>query len=261
MNNSFDTFVNQFTASASTIKGYRDSLELFGRFLGDIEPTEAKVKEFQVRLENSGRKPATINRHLAPIRAYFHWMKNQLPPEKREWDLEVKGTKLQNKPIKRISPKDVLNIIACAETPYEKALTMTLYDGALKIKELMGLRVEDVDFKKKQLRIKLNHGNETELVTLKENTLQGLKKFIGEGHGQLFSQPYYQINYDLKRMGNRVGIRRVNASQFRYARALDLWDNKVDPWDAMRFMRIKNISTMMRYYQQNSSGSKSTTIQ
>lgn len=242
-----DTFINEYEAAPLTKKSYRQSLDIFQQFLGRSEPTEEKVEEFMHKLQEEGLSPATINRHLAAIRAYFLWMKKKAPKEKRaDFDLVIRGPKMQRKlPTLRTSD-DVKSIVNVAETPFERALIMTIYDGALRIAELMNLHVSDIDFNGGYLKITRKGGLETR-IPVSDVTLKVLKKYIGHHKGQVFNQPYWRLNYEIKRLGNRAGIKKLSPHQLRHARATDLRRQGVALEDIQELLSHQNIQTTLIY--------------
>jgi site-specific recombinase XerD len=248
MNKTFETFIEEFQAAPLTKHAYEQNLKLFDRFLKGAEPDERKVEEYLFEMNNTGLSSATINQRLSAIRAYFLWRKKHAPKNKRgDWDLMIVGPKVHNKIPRLIPSAEILKVVVAAETDYERALTRTLYDAALRIRELMDLQVEDIDFKGMQIKITVK-GSDEAWVPVGEKTIEALRKYIGNRQGKVFTQPYYQLNYDLKRLGNRAGVRNLNPQHLLYARAQDLRCQGVDVLDAKEFLRHKRIETTMRYY-------------
>lgn len=242
-----DKFIEQYEAAPLTKKSYRQTLEHFQRFLGRNEPTEEKVEEFIHKLQEDGLSPATINRHLSAIRTYFLWMKKRAPKEKRaDFDLVIKGPKMQRKLPPLRTDENVKAIVTAAETPFERALIMTIYDCALRIAELMNLQVDDVDFNDGYLKITRKGGEETRL-PVSDITLKALKQYIGHRKGKIFTQPYWRLNYEIRKLGTRAGIRKLTPHQLRHARASDLRRQGVALEDIQDFLSHKNIQTTLIY--------------
>ena len=242
-----DKFIDEYEMALSTRRVYRLALEAFQRFLGPSEPTEEKVEEFMRKLQEDGLSSSSINRTLSTIRTYFLWMKKRAPKEKRaDFDLIIRGPKMQRKLPPLRTDKDVKSIVADAKTPFERALIMTLYDGALRIAELMNLQVHDVDFEDGYLKITRKGGDETRL-PVSGITLKALKKYIGSRKGKIFPQPYWRLNYEMKKLGNRAGIKKLTPHQLRHARASDLRRQGVALEDIQEFLSHKNIQTTLIY--------------
>ena len=249
MQKSFEQFIKEFQAADLTKRAYEKNLALFDRFLKGKEPDERKVEEYMLDMEGRGLGSATVNQHLSAIRAYFLWRKKHATPEKRGyWDLMIRGPKVHNKIPRLIASEEVKAVVAAAGTDYERALIMTIYDAALRIKELMGLLVEDINFKDMEIKITGKGGDEA-LIPVGQETIEALRKYIGTRQGKVFPQPYYQLAYDLKRVANKAGVRKLHPHELRHARAQNLRDAGVKVEDAQEFLRHKNITTTMRYFR------------
>jgi site-specific recombinase XerD len=249
MNKSFEQFVKEYQKSVLTKKAYANSLEMFDRYLKGKEPTERTVEEYMLALEGKGLASASVNRHLSAIRAYFLWRKKHSPPEKRGyWDLMVEGPKVHNKLVPIFPVEDIIRILDVCQTTYEKAFIMLLYDGALRISELMGIQVEDVDFKEKQVKV-TRKGEDEQMIPLGDETTEALKEYIGNRQGLVFPLPYWKLLYDLKRLGHKAGVNKLHPHLFRHARAQNLRENGVKVEDVKDFLGHKDISTTMRYFQ------------
>jgi len=174
-------------------------------------------------------------------------MKKRAPKEKRaDFDLVIKGPKMQRKLPPFRTYEDVKSVIASAKTAFERALIMTLYDGALRIAELMNLQVGDIDFVDGYLKITRKGGEETRIPVC-DMTLNALKKYIGHRKGQVFTQPYWRLNYEIRRLGTRAGIKKLTPHQLRHARAADLRRRGVALEDIQDFLSHKNIQTTLIY--------------
>ena len=240
-------FIDEYQVAPLTQKAYRQTLELFSRFVNGSQPSEEKVKEFINQLEKDGLSTASVNRHLSAIRAYFLWMKKKSPKEKRaDFDLIVRGPKVQRKLPQLLSAEEVKSIVEIAETPFERALIMTIYEGALRIAELMNLKVEDIDFDGGFLKVTRKGGEETR-IPVSDKTLTALRKHIGRRHGQVFTQPYWRLHYEIGRLGNKAGIRKLTPHQLRHARASDLSRQGVALEDIKDFLGHAQYQTTLIY--------------
>lgn len=251
-----DRFIIGYEAATLTKRAYRQSLEAFQKFLGKSDPTEEKVEEFMRRLHEEGHSTATICRHLSAIRTYFLWMKKLAPKEKRaDFDLVVRGPKLQRKLPPYRTDDNVKAIINVAKKPFERALIMTLYDGALRIEELMNMQVHDVDYDGGYVKITRKGGEETRLPVSGE-TLKALKKYIGNRKGKIFPQPYWKLHYEIRKLANNAGLRKFTPHQLRHARACDLRSKGVAIEDIQEFLGHKQIQTTLIYARMMPTGLK-----
>jgi len=247
MNHSFTSFVDELQLAPLTKAAYAESLRLFDTYLAGKEPTERLVETYMVHMGKRGLGSASVNRHLSAIRAYFLWRKKHARPEKRGyWDLMVKGPKVHNKLPREIPSERVQAMVAAAENVYERALTMVLFDAALRAKELRGLQIEDIDFNKKEIRV-ISKGGDEDVLPLGDKTLAALRVYIGKRQGPVFPFPRWKLSQDLQRIASRAGVKKLHPHELRHARCQDLDANGVDIKDIQKFMRHKNITTTQIY--------------
>lgn len=242
-----DKFLESREAAPLTIKTYRQSLELFQRFLGDSEPSEEKVEEFLLKLHEDGLSPATINRHLSAIRTYFKWLKKKAPKEKRpNFDLVIQGPKVHRKLPPLRTGSEIKSVIDLTENAFERALVLTIYEAALRIDECMNLQIENIDYAAGYIKI-IGKGGEEYRLPVSNTTLEALKKYIGKRRGKVFTQPYWRLRYEIRKMGTRAGIKKLTPHQLRHARATDLRSRGVPIEVIQEFLRHKQIQTTLIY--------------
>ncbi len=247
MNKSIATFIEDYEAAPLTKKAYCQTLELFQRFLGSNEPTEEKVEGFMHQLEKDGLSSASINRYLSAIRAYFLWMKKKAPKELRaDYDLIVRGPKVQRKLPRFLSAEEVNSVVAATSTSLERALIMVIYDGALRIGELMGVEAGDIDFADGFLKITRKGGEETR-VPVSDKTLEALREHIDGHRGKVFPQPYWELHQLIRKLGNRAGVRKLTPHQLRHARASELRRQGVALEDIKDFLGHAQYETTLIY--------------
>lgn len=247
MTTSIGRFIDEYEAASLTKKAYRQTLELFQQFLMGSKPTEETVEEFIHNLQKNGLSAASVNRHLSALRAYFWWMKKKAPKEQRpDFDLLIRGPKIQQKLPQLRTAEEVKNLVAITETPYERALIMTIYDAALRIAELMNLEAKDIDYDNGLLKITRKGGEETR-IPVSDMTLKELKRYTGKREGKVFPQPYWKLHYGIKRLGNKAGIRKLTPHQLRHARASELRRQGVALEDIKDFLGHKQYQTTLIY--------------
>lgn len=247
MNKSIATFIENYEAAPLTKKAYLQTLELFQRFLGSSKPTEEKVEEFMHQLGKDGLSSASINRHLSAIRAYFLWMKKKAPKELRaDYDLIIRAPKIQRKLPRLLSAREVNSIVAATSTPFERALIMVIYDGALRIGELMNIEAGDIDFTDGFLKITRKGGEEAR-VPVSDKTLKALREHIDGRQGKVFPQAYWELHQVIRKLANRAGIRELTPHQLRHARASELRRQGVALEDIKDFLGHAQYQTTLIY--------------
>ncbi len=212
-------------ASAHTVSAYGRDLGELLRFLRDEQPgplTPADVDVFLLRrfLGSLARRvaPSSLARKMASIRAFFR-------------DLVRQG-KLSHDPASALSlPKvrrplptflDADAAAAVVESPGEearhperdRALLELLYGSGLRVSELCGLNLGDVDLSQGSARV-LGKGRKERLVPLGRASVEALRAWY-DVRAELASRRPAEQAVFLSRSGRRLGVRRVQTLVQRY---------------------------------------------
>ncbi len=190
----------QLGRSNHTIESYRDSLTLFRHFLTEtrkvsitrfafIDCTKDLLYDFRKHLERSGSQPSTINVRMTAIRAYLNFAADKdialqsvalavasIPPRK----------KIQKE--KEILSEEALEAILAAPPitktgMRDRAIIITLYDSAIRLDELLSIRLCDITLHGNHPCILIEgKGKKERRITLTEKTAGHLKQFIQAFH-------------------------------------------------------------------------------
>ncbi len=144
-------------ASAFTVKSYREdltqALEFFrGRVPGTLAPawlTTRLVRAYLAWLHEQGYAKTTIARRMAAVRSWCRFLCRQGTLESNPVD-GLRGPRQDKKLPHFLGEKDLSRLL---ETPpgetllgvRDRAILETLYSGGLRVSELTGLNLEDVD--------------------------------------------------------------------------------------------------------------------
>ncbi len=152
--------------SEHTLRSYEDDLVLFERFLeetrpagGDPSPTAVdarRLRRYSAWLSGRGYAPSTVARRLASLRSFFRFLR-------RGGKVAADPTAaLRNPKQPRRLPKllrvdqvaGLLDSIPTAEAAgrRDRAMFETLYGGGLRVGEVVGLDLEDLDLDEELVR-------------------------------------------------------------------------------------------------------------
>ena len=190
----------QLGRSNHTIESYRDSLTLFRQFLTETrrasitkfafaDCTKDLLFDFRKHLEKNGSQPSTINVRMTAIRAYLNFAADKdialqsvalaaasIPPrkkiqkEKETLSQEALEAILAAPPITKMGMRD-------------RAIIITLYDSALRLDELLSVRLCDITLHGNHPCILIEgKGKKERRITLTEKTVGHLKQFIQTFH-------------------------------------------------------------------------------
>jgi site-specific recombinase XerD len=197
----FRQFLIDTGKSARTNSGYQADLELFARWFletngemlrsDNLTPTD--IREYKLYLLNVQKaKAATINRHLAAIRAYGTWTKNTGRVVYNSAD-GIKGVSQQKHAPKWLDRKEQAAVQREAERRIQAAktvpakrqairdhciLTVLLHTG-LRVSELVALEIEDITFseRKGELRVRAGKGTKERILPLNDSCRKAIKEW------------------------------------------------------------------------------------
>jgi site-specific recombinase XerD len=197
----FGQFLIDTGKSERTVLGYLADTEIFsqwfcqtnGEMLRSDNLTPTDIREYKLYLLNVQKaKAATINRHLAAIRAYGTWAKNTGEAVYNPAD-GIKGVSQQKHAPKWLDRKEQAAVLREAERRIQAAntasakrqairdhciLTVLLHTG-LRVSELVALEIEDITFseRKGELRVRDGKGTKERILPLNDSCRKAIKEW------------------------------------------------------------------------------------
>jgi len=153
-------------ASSHTIRGYEEDLRLFYQFLEEIQgeevdPTQVdarKLRRYSAWLNGKGYAQSTIARRLASLRSFYRFQRRQGVIDANPTEA-LRNPKQPKRLPRLLRVEDVIRLLdsIAMDTPLgirDRAMFETLYGGGLRVSELVGLNLEDLDLEQELLRIR-----------------------------------------------------------------------------------------------------------
>jgi len=153
-------------ASAHTLRSYEDDLSLFCAYLGEAvgegaDPTAAdsqRLRRYSAWLFGRGNAASTIARRLACLRSFYRYQRRQgvVTSDPSGGLRNPKQPKRLPHPFRAEDLIRLLDAIS-PDTPLglrDRAMFETLYGGGLRVGELVGLNLDDVDAEQELLRVR-----------------------------------------------------------------------------------------------------------
>lgn len=177
--------------SEHTIAAYQRDLTDFFRFceqkqlqLQDIEASDLR-EYLAARVERDQLSSSTLQRHLTSIRQFMKWAEQgQYLEQNPSEDFKLKR---QPRPLPGMIDIETVHQIldqAVPEKPVEqqlwlrdKAMLELLYSSGLRLAELQGLSIKDIDFNRQLLRI-TGKGNKTRIVPFGSKAKDSLVEWL-----------------------------------------------------------------------------------
>jgi len=228
----------QIVRSRHTIKAYRDGLTVFRRYVTVQKKISMKeftfadcthdfLLDYLAYIKASGCTETTCNNRLAAIRAYL-WYASDSDITLQSIALTASKVPFLSEPGKTrevIQPEDFAALLnappATKLATRDRTVMILMYDSAVRISELLGLKLSCVELKGNTPYIKVHgKGDKERIVSITDKTVQHMEKYINLYHSDndpcrpLF---YTIINGNLEKMssGNISRIIKKYAEQIR----------------------------------------------
>jgi len=246
--------MNRRGYARKTIQEYSGSLRRLAAYFGccPSQLTLEQIRQYQVALAR--RTDISVSYYNATVTAlrflYLQtlrrdWSIERLPYAKREQRLPVV-----------LSRREVFQLWRPLQQPKRRLLLMTAYAAALRVSELVHLRVADLDADRCQIRI-AQHGDRSERRVPYSPTLQRLMAAYLAGHPSEWLFPGESDTRPLTSWGARsicVHAARlarlsktVTIGTLRHSAATHLLEKGVDLRTIQKFLGHQRLNTTLRY--------------
>jgi integrase/recombinase XerC len=253
--------------SPHTLRSYRSDLEQFreycatttgARALGEaLRAVDVRlVRAWLMHLHGLGLEPASIARKLAALRSWLRFLvrRGELS---RNPAAEVRGPRLPRK-LATFLPIDESQALLDGGPAAERdrAVLELLYASGLRVSELAGLDLDDVDLGQRTVRV-LGKGTKERVVPFGVRAAAALDSYLGQrGHGagalflgrrgrRLGVRSIFDI---VRRQARATGItRRVTPHTLRHSFATHLLDRGADLRMIQELLGHSRLSTTQRY--------------
>lgn len=179
-------------ASEHTIISYRNDLETFLNFTADVEQVSidavdlSSISRLSIRLwlgdlSEQGMAKSTIARKVAALRSFFKYCFKRGHIEKNPAHLLVVPKKDKSLP-KTATVEDIGRMMEAVNTEttrglQNRAILELFYGTGMRLSELTGLNLSDIDLKQNQVTVK-GKGNKQRIIPLGKTVSSILKDFI-----------------------------------------------------------------------------------
>lgn len=285
MRNHITQFLNYLSVeknySPRTIKAYHHDLDKFVGFLESINRANIKTVSrediglFLSQLKSKGiKKPnaaITMARKIASIKSFFKWLtRRKILKENPAIDIET--PKIPEREPSYLTQEEYQHLLAVVKfkaTPYyclrDLAIVGTFLGTGVRLSELVGLKLENVNLQESQESIRvIGKGNKERTIPLNENVVNALAKYFKKrpevessllfisrlGDGLSTGGVYHLIKRYLKEAD--IKKEKVGVHSLRHTFATSLLNNKnVNIVHIQELLGHKKIETTRRYLHIN----------
>lgn len=239
MQRHIDKFINYLkvekNASGHTLANYSIDLRSFGQFLGDREIASVDnlfLRRFLAEMRGKNYSKRTIARKLAALRSFFKFLyrEGHIPTNPIT---AVSTPKLDKKLPKFLDVEKMARLIQspAEDTPSglrDRAILETLYSTGIRVSELVGLDLDDIDFISGVVKV-FGKGSKERMVPIGDQAMRAIRRYVdkrsrpaakrrAEGEKAVF----------LNRQGRRLTDRSVRRIVDKYIRACSI-EEKISP--------------------------------
>ena len=226
-------------ASPLTLKSYEEDLIALVLYLEEVEDRPVKIVEvttlslrrFIAQLQEAGYAKSTISRKLACIRSFFRfavregWIEANIAKPLRN---PRAGRKLPH----FLSAEEIAKILeipppTTSSGLRDRAILETMYSSGLRVSELVGLGLEDIDFPAGLIRVR-GKGRKERLSPLGSYAQKALKKWIAKRKPDPKAGKDHTSAVFLNRFGRRLTSRSVGRMLEKYLKQCGL-DQRTSP--------------------------------
>jgi integrase/recombinase XerC len=217
----FNRYVNYLEAeknsSKYTVRNYTADLLVFFHFLSSRKIKELSevdkntVRDYMAHLLDEGISKRTVSLKLSALRSFYRFLVRE-----QIVTADPTATTSSPKQDKRLpeflSMSEVESLLGAPDvtTPEgqrDRALLELLYASGLRVSELAGLNLGQVDLGNKEIRV-VGKGAKERVTLIGEPAARALATYLNKGRPQLLGGTRSQAVF-LNRYGNRVIVRRV----------------------------------------------------
>jgi len=226
-------------ASDLTIKSYEEDLialvlyfeETEGREVELSEVTTLELRRFVAELQQAGYAKSTISRKLACLRSFFRfavregWVEANIAKPLRN---PRAGRKLPH----FLSAEEIARLLesppsTSASGVRDRAILETMYSAGLRVSELVGLSIEDIDFSAGLVRVR-GKGRKERLSPLGSYAQKAIKNWLSQREPNPKATKEHASAVFLNRFGNRLTSRSVGRMLEKYLKQCGL-DQRTSP--------------------------------
>ena len=270
INEFVDYLTNVKRSSKNTIASYRRDLVKLNNYLTDLGcedwnmVTGTNLNSYILMIEKQGMSSATVSRNIASTKAFFLYLLKQgvikedpsdaLKPPKIEKKAPVILTieeinLLLNQP-NGTTPKDIR----------DKAMLELLYATGIRVSELIGLKVKDVNLSMNFLQCR--DGNKERVIPFTNETKEALEAYLENARNAMCTadQEYLFTNVQgtpmtrqgfwkiIKYYSSKAGIKKdITPHTIRHSFAMHLVNNGADLKSVQEMLGHSDISTTQIY--------------
>jgi integrase/recombinase XerC len=230
MHRSLSAFIDHLKtrsqASAHTIRSYEDDLALYSKYLTETlgegaDPAavdSARLRRYLAWLTSQGYAPSTVARRLASLRSFFRYLRRAGLVDS-DPAAGLRNPKQPRRLPRLLRVDEVIGLLDSISTDEprgvrDRAMLETLYGGGLRVSELVGLNLDDLDWKEELVLVR-GKGRRERLAPLGRVAVDWLRYWVPLRRPKRSDDPALFLNHRGTRLTTRSVGRLLEAHLLR----------------------------------------------
>lgn len=260
LDNFFKVLKSEYNYSFYTIKNYKLDLTLFFDFLNKsninyLYLNKDNVLAYLKYLDKMNLKNSTISRRISALRTFYNYLMNEGLINSNIF-LNVKNPKLEKKLPNYLNYTEMEELLESIDISTDEGLKRRLliemfYSTGCRVSEIINIKVKDIDFKDKKIRI-MGKGSKERIVYYGDYAKKYLDKYLSKGidkdylfvnkHGDKYTVE--EIELIVKDIMKHLSIKtHVTPHTLRHTFATHLLNNGADIRSVQELLGHSNLST------------------
>lgn len=260
LDNFFKVLKSEYNYSDYTIKNYKLDLTLFFDFLNKsninyLYLNKDNVLAYLKYLDKMNLKNSTISRRISALRTFYNYLMNEGLINSNIF-LNVKNPKLEKKLPNYLNYTEMEELLESIDISTDEGLKRRLliemfYSTGCRVSEIINIKVKDIDFKDKKIRI-MGKGSKERIVYYGDYAKKYLDKYLSKGldkdylfvnkHGNKYTVE--EIELIVKDIMKHLSIKtHVTPHTLRHTFATHLLNNGADIRSVQELLGHSNLST------------------
>ncbi len=275
MDSSVRAFLNHLRserqASSHTLRSYEHDLGLYCNYLSETQGEGAdpraadpnRLRRYSAWLTGQGFATSTVARRLASLRSYFRYLRRQgvVGSDPSAGLRNPKQAKRLPRLLRVDEVIDLLDSVPVDTPPgvRDRAMLETLYGGGLRVSELVGMNLDDLDFEQELVRVR-GKGRRERLCPVGPMAVHWIKCWVPLRHPKFAPEKAVFLNQRGSRLTTRsVGrlleahllraglVKNASPHTLRHSFATHLLDRGADLRSVQELLGHRNLTTTQIY--------------
>jgi len=177
--NEFKTYLKvEKEISPNSYSAYIRDLSEFEDYskVSENKVTRNHIRGFLSFLNDKFNQPITRRRKLTSLKMYFQFLENE-KFIKKDPTKGMPSPKVESKEPQYLTEKEIKKLMTVIDKGRDEVIMKTLVETGIRLSELAGLNIEDINIKNKTIKVK-RKGNKEQTIPINQNLNSLLKSFI-----------------------------------------------------------------------------------